>query len=93
LKRSGLLPNSSTMQPSCSEFFDDKFVFSYGGKKPADKATYIKEFTDGDIDPTESQTLSDESVIVDRTPPSLSGPTPRAGQKKVLRTGWCFDTR
>ena len=44
---------------------DDKFVATFGGGKPYDKATFIKILTDGPADPTESQTLTDESVIVD----------------------------
>jgi ketosteroid isomerase-like protein len=61
---------------------DDKFVFSYGSKKAADKAAYIKEFTDGDIDPTESQTLSDESVIVDRDTAVVVGTDTASGTEK-----------
>jgi hypothetical protein len=61
---------------------DDKFVFSYGGKKPVDKATYIKDFTEGDIDPTESQTLSDESVIVDRDTVVVVGTDTASGTEK-----------
>lgn len=45
---------------------DAKFVATFGSKKPYDKAGFIKLITDGDADPTESQTLSEESAIVDR---------------------------
>lgn len=45
---------------------DDKFLASVGSRPPYNKATYIKKITDGEVDPTESQTLTDESVIVDR---------------------------
>ena len=45
---------------------DNKFLASFGSEKPYDKAAFIKEVTRGDVDPTESQTLNDESVIVDR---------------------------
>jgi ketosteroid isomerase-like protein len=61
---------------------DDKFVFSYGSEKPADKATYIKEFTDGDVDPTESQILSDEAVIVDRDVAVVTGTDTASGTEK-----------
>ena len=44
---------------------DDKFVASFGAKKPYDKETFIKRIVSGDVDPTESQTLTDETVIVD----------------------------
>lgn len=46
------------------------------------KATYIKEFTDGDIDSTESQTLSDESVIVDRDTAVIVGTDTASGTEK-----------
>jgi ketosteroid isomerase-like protein len=64
------------------QILDDKFVFSYGSEKPADKATYIKEFTDGDVDPTESQILSDESVIVDRDVAVVTGTDTASGTEK-----------
>lgn len=44
---------------------DDKFVASFGAKKPYDKEGFIKGICGSDVDPTESQTLTDETVIVD----------------------------
>ncbi len=44
---------------------DDKFLVTFGSKKPYNKADFIKAITEGPVDPTESQTLSDASVIVD----------------------------
>lgn len=44
---------------------DDKFVASFGANKPYDKEAFIKQIVSGDVDPTESQTLTDETVIVD----------------------------
>jgi ketosteroid isomerase-like protein len=61
---------------------DDKFVFSYGSEKPVDKATYIKEFTEGEVDPTESQIVSDESVIVDRDVAVVTGTDTASGTEK-----------
>jgi len=52
-------------QATVRHIIDDRFVFSYGAEKPLDKEAYIKEIL-GDFDPTQKQTLSDESVIVDR---------------------------
>jgi len=45
---------------------DDKFVASFGAQKPYDKEAFIKQIVTGDVDPTESQTLSDETVIIDQ---------------------------
>lgn len=45
---------------------DDKFVASFGTLKPYDKETFIKLICRGDIDPTESQTLTDETVVIDQ---------------------------
>jgi hypothetical protein len=44
---------------------DDKFLASYGASKPYDKEAFIKLVLTGDVDPTESQTLTDQNVIVD----------------------------
>src|SRR5262249_39753798 len=45
---------------------DDKFLASFGAEKPYDKEAFIKEIVSGDVDPTESQTLTDRTVIIDR---------------------------
>lgn len=45
---------------------DDKFVASFDAKKPYDKEAFIKEILAGDVDPTESQTLTDETVVIDQ---------------------------
>jgi len=44
---------------------DDKFVASFGAEKPYDKEAFIKLIVSGDVDPTESQTLTDRIVIID----------------------------
>jgi ketosteroid isomerase-like protein len=44
---------------------DDKFLVTFGSKKPYDKAAFVKAITQGEVDPTESQSLTDASVIVD----------------------------
>lgn len=44
---------------------DDKFLGSFGSSKPHDKEAFIKFVMSGDVDPTESQTLSERNVIVD----------------------------
>lgn len=44
---------------------DEKFVASFGAKKPYDKEAFIKQIVSGDVDPTESQTLTDETVTID----------------------------
>ena len=44
---------------------DDKFVATFGVSKPYDKEGFIKAIVSDDVDPTESQTLNDETVITD----------------------------
>ncbi|HXY06760.1 MAG TPA: nuclear transport factor 2 family protein [Terriglobales bacterium] len=51
---------------SLRRILDDKFVASFGAEKPYDKETFIKYIVTGDVDPTESQTLTDETVIIDQ---------------------------
>ena len=45
---------------------DDKFVASFGAEKPYDKEAFIKLVVMGDVDPTESQTLTDQTVVIDQ---------------------------
>ena len=61
---------------------DDKFLASFGSKKPYDKATFIKVITEGEVDPTASQTLTDESVIVDRDTAVVVGTDTARGTEK-----------
>jgi len=44
---------------------DEKFVASFGAEKPLDREAFIKGNVSGPVDPTESQTLTGETVIVD----------------------------
>ncbi len=44
---------------------DDKFVASFGAKKPTDKKGFIQQIVSGDVDPAASQTLTDQTVIID----------------------------
>ena len=45
---------------------DDKFIATFGTKRVHDKEAFIKEILAGDIDPTQTQTLMDETVLIDR---------------------------
>ncbi len=45
---------------------DDKFVATFGAGKPYDKEAFIKAIVSSPIDPTESQTLTYDTVIIDR---------------------------
>ena len=44
---------------------DDKFISTSGAGKSLDKDGFIKALTAGPADPGQSQTLTDETVIVD----------------------------
>lgn len=44
---------------------DDDFISTYGAGKPVRKDAFIKSLTKGEADPRQSQSLSDETVIVD----------------------------
>ena len=43
---------------------DDRFVATFGAGKLLDKTAFIKEVTAGAIDPTESQTLSERTIVL-----------------------------
>jgi ketosteroid isomerase-like protein len=43
---------------------DDGFIATFGAGKPLNKDAFIKEITDGAVDPTVTQELSDETIIV-----------------------------
>lgn len=61
---------------------DDKFVASFGTEKPYDKEAFIKLICSGDVDPTESQTLTDETVVIDRDTAVVVGTDTLHGTKK-----------
>lgn len=44
---------------------DDKFISTYAANKPIGKDRFIKGITKGPVDPTQSQSLTDETVVVD----------------------------
>ena len=44
---------------------DDKFISTAGAGSPKNKDAFIKALTAGDADPGQSQSLTDETVIVD----------------------------
>ena len=44
---------------------DDRFVATFGAAKTYDNEAFIKLFAAGDDDPTESETLTYEAVIID----------------------------
>src|SRR5215469_7426130 len=66
---------------------DDKFIASFGAEKPQDKETFIKQIVAGDVDPTESQTLSDDRVIIDQdTAVEVGTDTARGTEKGAAYT-------
>lgn len=67
---------------------DDKFVASFGVEKPYDKEAFIKLIITGDVDPTESQTLTDQTVVIDQdTAVEVGTDTVRGTQKGAAYTG------
>ena len=66
---------------------DDKFVVSFGTGKPYDKEGFIKQEVSGDVDPTESQTLTDQTVIIDQdTAVEIGTGTERGTEKGAAYT-------
>src|SRR5215472_977917 len=61
---------------------DDKFVASFGAEKPYDKEAFIKGTLSGDVDPTESQTLTDRTVIIDHDTAVVVGTDTERGTRK-----------
>jgi hypothetical protein len=43
---------------------DDRFVATFGAGKLLDKTAFIRDVTSGAVDPTQSQTLSDRTVVL-----------------------------
>jgi steroid delta-isomerase-like uncharacterized protein len=60
---------------------DDKFVASFGAEKPYDKEAFIKGIVRGDVDPTESQTLTDRAVTIDHDTAVVVGTDTLRGTK------------
>jgi len=44
---------------------DDQFISTFGANAPHDKDYFIRHITAGEVDPTQAQTLTDETVVVD----------------------------
>ena len=66
---------------------DGKFVASFGAGKPYNKDAFIKLVTSGDPDPTASQTLTDQTVILeDDTAVVVGTDTARETEKGVITT-------
>jgi steroid delta-isomerase-like uncharacterized protein len=61
---------------------DDKFLASFGAEKPLDKEAFIKEIISEDVDPTESQTLTDRSAIIDQETAVVVGIDTERGTRK-----------
>jgi hypothetical protein len=61
---------------------DDKFVASFGAAKPYDKEGFMKEIVSGDVDRTESQTLTDRKAMVDEDTAVIVGTDTLHGTKK-----------
>jgi ketosteroid isomerase-like protein len=61
---------------------DDKFLATFGTEKPVDKAAFIKSIVSAPVDPTESQTLTDRTVIVDGDTAVVVGTDTETGTKK-----------
>ena len=61
---------------------DDKFVASFGAAKPYDKEAFIKAIITGDVDPTESQVLTDRTVIIDHDTAVVVGTDTLHGTRK-----------
>jgi len=60
---------------------DDKFLASFGPKKPIDKEAFIREIVSGDVDPSVTQTLTDRSVIIDNDTAVIVGTDTQRGMK------------
>ena len=45
---------------------DDKFIATFGTHQPHDKGSFIQAQLRGEVDPTVSQTLTDETVVIDQ---------------------------
>ena len=63
---------------------DDKFVASFGTGKPHDKEAFIKLIVSDDVDPTESHTLTDETVLIDGDTAVVVGTDTERGTDKAV---------
>lgn len=61
---------------------DDQFVASFGTAKPQNKETFIQAIVSGELDPTETQSLTDRTVIIDRDTAIVIGTDTEHGTRK-----------
>lgn len=52
---------------------DDQFISTFAANPPRDKAAFIEGITKGEVDPTQSQTITDEKLVVDGDTAILTG--------------------
>jgi ketosteroid isomerase-like protein len=52
---------------------DDQFISTFAANPPREKAAFIKGITKGEIDPTQSQTITDEKLVVEGDTAVLTG--------------------
>lgn len=55
------------------QILDDQFISTFAANPPRGKDAFIKGITKGEIDPTQSQTITDEKVIVEGDTAILTG--------------------
>ncbi len=60
---------------------DDKFIATFGTNPPHGKEAFVNTLMGSDIDPTERQTLTDETVVVDGDTAVLVGTDTLRGTK------------
>jgi hypothetical protein len=67
LERQWVVAEEKRDEGALRRILDDKFLATFNAaSKPYDKESFIRGILKADVDPTQSQTLTDETVIVDR---------------------------
>jgi ketosteroid isomerase-like protein len=65
LEKEWVIAENKHDEAALRRILDEKFISTFGTKAPRDKEAFIKGVLAGDIDPTVSQTVTDQTVIVD----------------------------
>jgi ketosteroid isomerase-like protein len=82
LERDWVTAEEKHDEATLRHILDEKFIASFGAKPPKDKEGFIKGELKGDVDPTTSQTLTDQMVIVDGDTAIVTGTDTLRGTKQ-----------
>src|SRR3974377_171406 len=82
LERDWVTAEEKHDEAALRHILDEKFIATFGAKKPEDRESFIRGELKGNADPTASQTLTDQLVIVEGDTAIVTGTDTLRGTKQ-----------